>query len=218
HTRAHAGSPSHVCEVSSAPAQHTVQVAFLHSSGRDDGHDGIVSDCLRLLLPCPPPRTRLTCGEARVLREHGDGSGDVPVCCRGVNDPGEGLLGEERRVEEDQERVRAQGGSSACGAGEAGEWKVVKRWHVGSEEVGEQGHGEEGGMLMVAGHTAGSEGAVEAEGGVGAAEVGETVEVHARGRVAVHYGAQLRGFGRVLHALPPSLAHIPPHLVLPLQL
>ncbi|CAI5484826.1 unnamed protein product [Closterium sp. Yama58-4] len=291
-------SRSHVCDSNPSAAWHTVQVAFLHSSGRHDGHDGIVSDCLRLLLPCPPRRTRLTCGKALVLREHADGSGDACGCCGGVDNEGEGGSGEERRVGAQQEWVSAEGGSRACGAGEAGEageWKVVKRWHVGSREVGsrevgsrevgsrevgsrevgsrevgsrevgsrevgsrevgsrevgsrevgsrevgsrevgrkevgrkgdsaqapvevEKGHRQEGGMAVVGRHTAGREETVLAEGGMGAAEVGEAVEVQAQGRVAAHYGAQLRGFGHVLHALPPSLAHIPPHLVLPLQL
>ncbi|CAI5951034.1 unnamed protein product [Closterium sp. NIES-64] len=200
-------------------------VTFLHSSGRDDGHNGIVSDCLRLLLPCRPRRARLSRGEARVLMEHAHGSNDACVCCLGKSScSGEGL-GEE------QERMSAEGGSRTCGAGEAGEWKVVKRWHVGSREEGEQGEEDsgqatvEGGqgqrwqgrMTLVATRTAGSEDAVLTEGGEGAADWGKGVEVCAQGRVAQHYGAQLRGFGRVLHALPPSLAHIPPHLVLPLQ-
>ncbi|CAI5518275.1 unnamed protein product [Closterium sp. Naga37s-1] len=219
-------SPSHACDSNPSHAWRVVQVAFLHSSGRDDGHDGIVSDCLRLLLPCRPRRAHLSRGEARVLMEHAHGSNDACVCCLGVSScSGKEGLGEE------QERMSAEGGSRTCGAGEAGEWKVVKRWHVGSREEGEQG-GEDSGqatveggqgqrwqgrMTLVATRTAGSEDAVLAEGGEGAADWGKGVEVCAQGRVAQHYGAQLRGFGCVLHTLPPSLAHIPPHLVLPLQ-
>ncbi|GJP54943.1 hypothetical protein CLOM_g13949 [Closterium sp. NIES-68] len=96
------------CEPSAPRACGAVHVTFIHSSGRDHGHDGIASDHLRVRLPCLVTSARPACREPHVRVGHCDGR----ACSAALRGSGDGGRGAERR------RCRRRGSSRVTRRGE----------------------------------------------------------------------------------------------------